>query len=348
MDSNTDEKRSETENYIFILPDVLLVRILSELSWKDILNVRAVSRSFYNFIYENYYQLNRREVYQVRIFYAKDFESCPFELDLKFDSIRNYKSTNSNSWVKSIGIQSDEKLSSLLKIFDMRNLEYLSMEVDCNIDIFGIINRSFQEGTKIEDLIIYGLSEKNLTSFKTFIDKLLLVEDFSILNICYHSTESKDVNPLSFIQSLNITRSFLLYECNETRILSTDMVNNFLRRNPSVERFTIGSGNSEFMRNLFKEHFMLEQPHTIDNNLSCKKLRIRLEFYVSEYKQLSNILENDLYERENVQEVISIQNFPEYSKIESVIYCRHCPKDKHKIEIDATLEGVYLNTCDRL
>uniref|UniRef100_A0A0K0FZN6 FTH domain-containing protein n=1 Tax=Strongyloides venezuelensis TaxID=75913 RepID=A0A0K0FZN6_STRVS len=166
-----------------------------------------------------------------------------------------------------------------------------------------------------------------------------------ILHVCCHSTESKDVNPVSILQSFNITRSLLIYECNETRILTSDIVDNFLRRNLSVQRLTIGSGNSEFIRNLFKEDFAMDQPHKMENKLWCSK--ISLQFFGNEYKQLSRILMNDLYERENVQEVISIQNFPENSEIESVINCRHCPKDKHKIEINVSLMGVFLNTCDR-
>uniref|UniRef100_A0A0K0FZN5 F-box domain-containing protein n=1 Tax=Strongyloides venezuelensis TaxID=75913 RepID=A0A0K0FZN5_STRVS len=344
MDSDSNDNPSEARNDIFILPDVLLVRILSELSWEDILKLKLVSRSFYNFIHENYHQLNRREVSKVNILHDVDSKGCLCKVDLNFTNIQNNERTN-YPYGKSIDVGSSEELSRLLKIYDMRDLDYLSMAARDNIDIFGIINRSFQEGTKIGDLVIYELSEKNFTSFQTFINKLLLVKDFSILNICCHSTESKDVNPVSFLQSFNITRSLLIYECNETRILTSDIVDNFLRKNPSVQRLTIGSGNSEFIRNLFKEDFALDQPHKMENKLWCSK--ISLQFFGNEYKQLSRILMNDLYERENVQKVISIQNFPENSEIESVINCRHCPKDKHKIEINVSLMGVFLNTCDR-
>uniref|UniRef100_A0A0N5BSI4 F-box domain-containing protein n=1 Tax=Strongyloides papillosus TaxID=174720 RepID=A0A0N5BSI4_STREA len=345
MDFISDGKITEEQNNIFVLPDVLLVRILSELSWKDILKIKLVSRSFYNFVHENYHQLNRREVSDVEIVYVEDSEGFPFSVDFIFARIGSYKSTN--GWDgKAPEFESGEELSRFLKMFDMRNLKLLDLQVYGNLAIFGIINSSFQKGTKIDDLNITKLSEEDFTSFRMFLDKLLLVHDLSIRHVCCHSTEAKDVNPLSFLPFFNITKGFSIYECNETRILSTDMISNFLRKNPSVERLTIGSGNSEFIRSLFKEHFTLEQPHKMENTLSYSEISIDINFFGSEYKQLSRFLMSDLCEPENVQEVISIQNFPERSEVESVINCKHCPKNKHKIKIHATLEDDD-NSCQR-
>ena len=87
MNYSMEEERSEEQDYTPLLSDDAIFLILSELSWKDILNVKLVSRRFYGIIHEKYQQLNRRTVHGILIKYNKNYKSYPIRLDIIFDSV---------------------------------------------------------------------------------------------------------------------------------------------------------------------------------------------------------------------------------------------------------------------
>uniref|UniRef100_A0A0K0FZN4 Uncharacterized protein n=1 Tax=Strongyloides venezuelensis TaxID=75913 RepID=A0A0K0FZN4_STRVS len=97
----------------------------------------------------------------------EDSEGCPFSVYSTFASIPDCESRKSNNQ-KHAEFESGEQIFRFLKMFNMRNIDYLSMKVNDNIDIFGIINKSFQKATKNGDLNIANLPETDITSFKKF------------------------------------------------------------------------------------------------------------------------------------------------------------------------------------
>uniref|UniRef100_A0A0K0FVK9 F-box domain-containing protein n=1 Tax=Strongyloides venezuelensis TaxID=75913 RepID=A0A0K0FVK9_STRVS len=68
MDSNCsvmgygmEEECFEEQDYTTFLTNDVLLFILSELPWRDILNVKLLSRRFYGIIHDNYLRLQRRK-----------------------------------------------------------------------------------------------------------------------------------------------------------------------------------------------------------------------------------------------------------------------------------------------
>uniref|UniRef100_A0A0K0FGD3 F-box domain-containing protein n=1 Tax=Strongyloides venezuelensis TaxID=75913 RepID=A0A0K0FGD3_STRVS len=329
MDSDSDEKGTEEESNIFVLSDALLVRILAELSWKDILNVKLVSRSFYNFIHENYHQLTRRNVHIVQTFY--------WEKDLFNFRIMSGRVIEEDSRVnppfdydKYIEKQSDEEVSRIFKMFDMRTLDTFNIPFVDDLDTFGIFNRYFQKGTNIGDLRITKLSEKNFTNFRMFLDKISSIKKLEIEHMCFPLTETKDVYSLLPISSLGTIETFVIFECPETRILSADIVTNFFRDNPNMKCLEVGSMNIEFLRSVFKEYFTMDQTRRMDGKCDFRKISLNL-YCGGEFEHLRDILRNDLNKLKNVEEVYE-RMFPyEHVIFGSVIDCKYCHNDMHVI-----------------
>uniref|UniRef100_A0A0K0G320 F-box domain-containing protein n=1 Tax=Strongyloides venezuelensis TaxID=75913 RepID=A0A0K0G320_STRVS len=325
MNSISDEKSIEEQNNIFVLPDGLLVRILSELSWKDILNIKLVSRSFYNFIHENYHQLNRRETFEFEIRHNKYCRRYPFHLRRlgKFPSRE-----------KKVKIRSSKELSRYIKVFDTRNLWKLDVYVPDSLDIFDIMNRSFQAGTKICFLIIPKVVEKDFRSFRKFINKISSVKSLYIERIGTPSTEAKDVPSFLSLSTLNTTNYYGFSNCDVTKILSADVVNKFLKR--EINTVTIGTKNIEFVTSVFKEYFTVKQPHKMKNECSCNKISFHL-FFGGNFLHLRNTLKNYLCEFGNVKEVINISDFIIF---ESIVDCKYCLKNRHTIKRELILHKI--------
>uniref|UniRef100_A0A0K0FGD4 F-box domain-containing protein n=1 Tax=Strongyloides venezuelensis TaxID=75913 RepID=A0A0K0FGD4_STRVS len=352
MDSSTKEECSEAQNDIFILPVYILSLILTKLSRTDILNVKLVSRGFYNIIHENYHLLDRRKVRCVHIEYDKRYGRHPFCLKMAFGNVigENLHIINYRHNEKSAYFECDEGLSRFLKMFDIKHLDYLHVSsIDDNINIFGILNKFFQKGTKADVLSISKLSEKDLTSFLTFIRKFASVRQITLNHICAPSMGTKDVCSLfSSLSSFNTIKYFRIVECHKTMILSTDFVINLLRNNPNIKHLDVGSCNINFLGNVFKEFFVMKQPRIMKNE--CDNIEtILVLFFGCELKQLDDILRKDFSFTENaIEEVLSEEIFSrEFKEYESKLYCRYCPKNRHEINRFAR---VYYcdNTCQKL
>uniref|UniRef100_A0A0K0G322 F-box domain-containing protein n=1 Tax=Strongyloides venezuelensis TaxID=75913 RepID=A0A0K0G322_STRVS len=155
MDSISDEKHSEVQDDLPLLHDSPFLRIFQKLQRKEILNIKLVSRSFNKFIYEKYL-LNSRKTSFGDIEYDINSIRCPFH---------RRRLGKFSSREKKNEIQSDEEFSRCLKVFDTRNLWRLDVYIRGNLVSFVILNRSFQEGTKIGELIILEMEEKSSKSF---------------------------------------------------------------------------------------------------------------------------------------------------------------------------------------
>uniref|UniRef100_A0A0N5BEZ1 F-box domain-containing protein n=1 Tax=Strongyloides papillosus TaxID=174720 RepID=A0A0N5BEZ1_STREA len=330
MDSGPEEERSEEQDYTPILSDDALLLIFSELNWKDILNVKLVSRRFYGIIHGNYHRLKRRDVSTISIKYGRNRIRYPFYLNLAFhDTVdEDFPELLNIPYTKTINIQSVEELPALLKVFDMRKLDKLYVLVDVNPDIFRILGDFLQVGTKIKILKILKLAEKDFDSFKTFTGKFSSVKSLNIEHICASLTETKEVCPLlSSLTSFNTIETSCIYECSSTKILSAGMVTELLRRNPHLDYLNIGTGNIEFVRSLFKGYFTVEQPRKMENE--CRYNVIYLNIYFNgEYELLLDILKSSLSEIGNVVKVCSD---PEGVTFESEVDCKYCFKNKHGI-----------------
>uniref|UniRef100_A0A0N5BVC2 F-box domain-containing protein n=2 Tax=Strongyloides papillosus TaxID=174720 RepID=A0A0N5BVC2_STREA len=333
MDPDSEDKGTEEQIDIFVLPDGPLIHILSQLSWKDLLIVRLVSRSFYNFIHENYGLLNRKKLKDVLIKYDENCEECPFSVKLSLDTVRTLFLNplfNDFNMVKTISFQNDEEMSKFLKMFDIRDLHILKIPVVKNIDIFDVLSRSLQMGTKIEILDVCRLEEKDFTSFRRFIEKLSSINKLVIQHICSPSAEAKDILSDLSLSSFDTIESFKISECHETKILSIDMVTDLFRKNPDLTDLIIGSMNIEFLQIVFKEFFTMEQPL----NMRCKNTHnaifLKLH-YGGEIKHLVEILSNVLRELENVQELDYSPEPWRRATFVSSKDCKYCLKRKHKI-----------------
>uniref|UniRef100_A0A0N5BT50 F-box domain-containing protein n=1 Tax=Strongyloides papillosus TaxID=174720 RepID=A0A0N5BT50_STREA len=345
MDSISGEKSTEEQNNIFALPDALLVRIFSELSWKDVLNARLVSRSFCNFIHENYHQLNRKEVYGAQVSYEKEDERHPFHLDLGFyDEEDEYlPEFPSPSYNKKIKFQTEGELSRFIKMFDIRSLAYFDVLVDDDdLDIFEIVSRFFQNGTKIHYFVACKLAEKHFNSFRTFINKLSSIKEPSIDHICSPSTEPKDILSDLSLASFDTIESFKIFECHETRILSIDMVTDLFRKNPNLTHLDIGSMNIEFLKSVFKEFFTMEQPRNMRCRSGYNPITLRLR-YGGEFEHFIDTLRQNLSELENVWEQRGNPAPSRHAMFVSATDCKYCLQNKHQISRYAILWKVGLN-----
>uniref|UniRef100_A0A0N5CCW0 F-box domain-containing protein n=1 Tax=Strongyloides papillosus TaxID=174720 RepID=A0A0N5CCW0_STREA len=333
MDSDSDEKYSEAESNIFVLPNDVFSLILPKLSRKDILNLRCVSRSFYNIIHENYHLLNKERIYLISIEYDENDESNPLRLEIFLDNMAN-RTFGSLSifvhWVivlKTINIQNSEELSRFLKIFDLRNFHSLKVRAADNINIFAILNKSFETGTNIETLLIQKLKEKDFESFRTFVEKLSSVRSLSIEHICAPSTRPRDVYSLLSLSSLNTIKDFDISECDGTKILSSDIVAKLFRNNPDIEFLTIRSMNIEFLESVFKEFFTVEQPRKMESECNFSEIDLNI-YFNGEFEYLIDILRNDLSELDNVMEITKTLASSEFK---SDADCKNCRNKKHKI-----------------
>uniref|UniRef100_A0A0N5C0L4 F-box domain-containing protein n=1 Tax=Strongyloides papillosus TaxID=174720 RepID=A0A0N5C0L4_STREA len=332
MNYSMEEERSEEQDYTPLLSDDAIFLILSELSWKDILNVKLVSRRFYGIIHEKYQQLNRRTVHGILIKYNKNYKSYPIRLDIIFDSVIDGDSRiiPFSYHRKIINIQSGEELSKLLKMFDLKNFNYLVVPATDDFDIFDIMGKSFQIGTKISALTISKVAEKDFRSFRVFIEKFSSIKNLCIEHICSPSTEAKDIYLDLSLSSLDTIEHFCISECNATKILSVDMVTKLLERNLNLKSLDIGTWDIEFIESLFKKFFTMEQPCKTVNKCDYGEINLSL-FFRGEFEHLCEILRNDLNQLEDVEEIEDTL-FPwEGVVFESSVYYKYCLKDKNGI-----------------
>uniref|UniRef100_A0A0N5BEZ3 F-box domain-containing protein n=1 Tax=Strongyloides papillosus TaxID=174720 RepID=A0A0N5BEZ3_STREA len=331
MDYSTVEEHSEEQDYTPVLSDDALLLILSELSWKDILNVKLVSRRFYGIIHVNYHRLPRRRVLDLSIKYNGTCGKYPFYFKMGVMTVQNGSSgvVQYDSYSRVDRFKNDEELSSSLKMVDLRNLDKFNVPVADNIDIFSILNRSFQVGTKIGVLNIPKLSDKDLKSFQTFVEKLSSVKEIVVNEICAHSTEAKDVSKLlSSLASFNTIEKFHIHECSSTKILSAGIIIELLRRNPDIKSLSIGTGNIEFARSIFEGFFRMEQQSNVKNECLYNKITVQI-YFSGEYGLLIDTLRNSLSELENV--IKDIHSTPEYVQFDSIVDCKYCFENKHGI-----------------
>uniref|UniRef100_A0A0N5BRU0 F-box domain-containing protein n=1 Tax=Strongyloides papillosus TaxID=174720 RepID=A0A0N5BRU0_STREA len=330
MNPNTEEKCPEVQDDASVLSDDVLLLIFKELSWSDILNAKLVSKRFYSIIHRNYHRLARRGVLDLSIKYNGNCGKYPFYIKFGVITVRNRNSdvVQSAYYSRLISLENGEELSSFLKTVDLRDLNQFDVPVADNLDIFAILNRSFQVRTDIDILNISKLSEKDLKSFQTFIGKLSSVREVVIEKICAHSTEAKDVcSLLSSLLSFNTIESFYIHECNSTRILSVGMFTELLRRNLNIKHLTIGTGDMEFVLSVIKIYFTVEQPCKMNNECDHNQINLNIRFS-GEYNLLLDISRNTLSKMGNVEE---IDSSPEDVTFKSEVECKYCLEKKHGI-----------------
>uniref|UniRef100_A0A0K0G321 F-box domain-containing protein n=1 Tax=Strongyloides venezuelensis TaxID=75913 RepID=A0A0K0G321_STRVS len=312
-DPNMEEEHFEEHDDLSLLPDEVLVIILSKLSWKDINKVKFVSKKFYGIIHKMYPRLERRKIHELSIRYNGDCRGYPFFIKIGVIAVENVGSDVFRHCFRTINrFKSVEELSNFLKTADLRNLYKLNIPASGDIDIFVILNKSFKKGTNINSLNIGKLLEKDLDSFQIFIGKLSSVKDIHVKCIRLHSAEAKDVCLiLSSLSSLNSNEVSYIRECNWTNILSSDMVIEFFKRS-NIEYLFIGTGNIEFVRSLFKEFFKKEKPRKMEEKCGYNQITLRIKFNC-DCEFLQDILRNSLSEVKNVVEINTL------SSIDSVI-----------------------------
>uniref|UniRef100_A0A0N5CGT7 F-box domain-containing protein n=1 Tax=Strongyloides papillosus TaxID=174720 RepID=A0A0N5CGT7_STREA len=335
MDYISDEKGTEEQNNIFVLPDTLLVRILSELSMKDILKLRLVSRSFYNFIHENYHLLDRKCVHSVWIKYDKNCEEYPISVDLLFVDYWDYE-VHDQYYMENIEIQSVEEFSRIFKMFDMRDLNLLDVSVADNLDIFSVLNKSFQTGTKIENLRISKFAEKDFKSSRTFFEKLSSVKKLYIENICVPSTGEKDVYSLFSLPAFKTLKDLSIFEWQKTEVLSGSFVTNLIRENPNLKDLHLQSTNIENSRSIIKNFLTTEYPHEAESKYG-RNITVLDLFFGGDFERLfDNILRNDIRGLKNVRIVRYSYNVI----FKSAIECKYCLKNRHTIEKKLVLHKI--------
>uniref|UniRef100_A0A0K0F5C3 F-box domain-containing protein n=1 Tax=Strongyloides venezuelensis TaxID=75913 RepID=A0A0K0F5C3_STRVS len=209
MESISDEKDTEEQSNIFVFPDSPLVRILSELSWTDM---------------------------------------------LKF--------------------QNDEEMSKFFQIFDTKNLCFLKIPVVGNVDIFNILSR-----------------------------------EFVIQNLCFPSTELKDVLPQLSSLSFNTIECFKIFECRGTKILPADFVTKLLTNIPNIMYVDIGSWNIGFFKSLFKKYFTMELSCKMKSKNDYDGIFLSLYFY-GEFYHLLDFLRSNKCELGNVTEIPDDSDYP--------------------------------------
>uniref|UniRef100_A0A0K0G319 F-box domain-containing protein n=1 Tax=Strongyloides venezuelensis TaxID=75913 RepID=A0A0K0G319_STRVS len=348
MDFNIEDEYFEINDNTSVLPDNIMVKILSELPWEDINTVKLISRRFYGIVHQNYRRLERRKVQKFLIKYNKYRKNYPFHLEITLKNAENGSSPEIPICLGKIrNFKSIEELIDFLKMFDMRDLEQFVVPVIDNIDIFIILERLFQIGTNIKTLIIPKIEEKDFRSFRRFIRKLVSVNWFFIGHLCAPSSGARDVYSLLSLSSINNIKDFYISECNKTKILSDDFVSKLLRNYPNIQSLLFESTNIEFLKSAFKEFFTVNQPRQMESE--CNSCEIFLELYFcGPAEHLHNIFRNYLNELENVEE-IDIQNYSydtdveEHDKVDEIAVfesyrdCKNCLNNRHAIRKDARL-----------
>uniref|UniRef100_A0A0N5CCV7 F-box domain-containing protein n=1 Tax=Strongyloides papillosus TaxID=174720 RepID=A0A0N5CCV7_STREA len=330
MDFTIEDEYFEVKDDTSVLPDNVLAIILSKLSWKDILSAKLVSRRFYSIIHGNCQKLRRRRMESLMVEYNENHETSPFNIKMHLESgIKTYSLFYSSYYKEITNIQSDEELSSTLKLFDMRNLAKLHVPVADNLDIFGILNRSFQTGTKIDELIIFKLAEKDFSSFRTFVEKLSSVRSLSIEHICAPSTEAKDIFSLLSLSSFNTLNNFTIYECSKSKVLSGDIVAKLIRGNPNLFILEVGPMDVKNSRSILKSFVITEQPHRMKYEYERADTLLVL-YYGGDFKQLGDIFRNDFNELEDIEKINESYFSENSADLEFNVDCRYCLNNNHK------------------
>uniref|UniRef100_A0A0N5CIH5 F-box domain-containing protein n=1 Tax=Strongyloides papillosus TaxID=174720 RepID=A0A0N5CIH5_STREA len=329
MDSISDEKDTEEQNSTFVLPNDVSSHILPRLPQMDIHNATVESRSFYNIIRENYHLSDGEKLHGFSITHGKN-ERYPFLLHMTFKSVSGEDSrVNIHDHEKVINIESVGQLTAFLRMFDMKSLDHLYVLGADNLDIFSVLEELFEIGSNIRDLHISKLEEKDFASFRIFIDKFSSIKWLAIYDICASSKGTEYVNSLLSLSSFSTIKSFTIRESPGTKILSADMVINIFRKNPNMMSLGIGSWNIEFLKNLFKKFFTMDQTRKKEDECNYCEIHLNL-FYEGEFKRLHDILRSDLSDLENVEEVA--MPYSGSALFESVMDCKYCLRNKHKIK----------------
>uniref|UniRef100_A0A0N5CGT9 F-box domain-containing protein n=1 Tax=Strongyloides papillosus TaxID=174720 RepID=A0A0N5CGT9_STREA len=328
MNFSIEEEYFEEKDYISDLPDDVLAIIFSNLSWKDILCARIVSRGFYNVINKNYHKLERRKVEDLWINYKKNSDSHPIHVKMSFYS-GDFRDVPMASNTKKTDIQDDQELLRFLKIFDMKNLGYLEVYGSCDPCIFDILNRSLPIGTNIGELFIFKLEEKSFNSFRLFVEKHSSIENLSIVNIYSSSKGVEDIYSRLSLSSLRSMKAFTNFYTAGKEVLLTDLVIKLLRMNPNIEYLNIGETNNiEFVKSILKKYFTMEQPHKMQNECGYNETTLYIKFNGMFYFLLL-ILREELKELGNVGECIYERGI--CSVFISILNCKYCLKNKHII-----------------
>uniref|UniRef100_A0A0K0FGD5 F-box domain-containing protein n=1 Tax=Strongyloides venezuelensis TaxID=75913 RepID=A0A0K0FGD5_STRVS len=348
MDFSIEEEYFEVKGDIYVLPDDIIVIILSKLSWEEVNIIKLVSRKFYDIVHRNYHRLERKKVDMLTIEY-NEMESYPFHIDmvLKIVEFWNLRTIGLHNR-KITTFQSGEKLAGFLKMFDMRDLHECNIYVTGNIDIFSILEGIFQKGTKINMLMSPKIKEKDFISFGTFIKKLSSVKCIVIKHICPSLAGAGSVFSLLSSTSFNTIKVLEIHGCDRTKILPTDFFTNLIKINPTLRELGVGSMNIEFLESAFKEFFAMNQPHQMESECGYSKVKFFL-FFEGNIKHLHNILRNNVSKLNNVAEVdiSSGQDYPHFlgfAKFEAHEDCKNCLNNRHKITKSAYLcdwDGFY-------
>uniref|UniRef100_A0A0N5CCV5 F-box domain-containing protein n=1 Tax=Strongyloides papillosus TaxID=174720 RepID=A0A0N5CCV5_STREA len=328
--SNLEEGDSEVQYDMSVLPDEVIGIILSKLSWKDINKVKFVSKKLYGMIHKNYHKLERKKVQELSIRYYGDCRRYPFFIKIGVMAWENVGSDvpRYGPRTRIERFKNGEELSNFLKTADLRCLNKLNIPAARNIDIFTILNKSFQEGTNINTLNIVKLLEENLNSFQTFIGKLSSVREIVIKRVCFHSAGSEDnCLLLSSLLLLNGIERLSINECRKTNFLTADMVTRLFKNKLNLVSLNIETRSVEFVENVFKEFFKMEQPRKRDNKCDCNRVFLTI-YFNGEYELLLDILRSNLNEVESVVEETDTST-PEDVSFASNVDCKYCLRNKH-------------------
>uniref|UniRef100_A0A0N5C4V8 F-box domain-containing protein n=1 Tax=Strongyloides papillosus TaxID=174720 RepID=A0A0N5C4V8_STREA len=341
MDYSTEEGFSESQKDKLFLSDDAIFLILSKLSWEEILNARLISKKFDKIIRGRWHLLNRRKVFKINITYNKNCRSFPIRLLMLSSQLGNeYHPVilKFPSHKRTAEIRNGEDLSRYLKMFDTKNLCSLRVYVDDSRDIFNILNRSLQVGTKISGLHVSKLGDMNYMSFRAFVKKIPPITSLSFGQICFPSKKARNVNSFLSLPFLNTIEHFHIYDCNTTKIFSADTVTIFLRKIPNIESLVIESRNIKFLKSVFKKFFAVDQPRKIETECQYHEIDLTLrlndkfKYPSSRFERLCNVMRNGLDKLQNVEEVSNTSLLRYRAVFESIMNCEYCLRNKHKIK----------------
>uniref|UniRef100_A0A0K0FGD6 F-box domain-containing protein n=1 Tax=Strongyloides venezuelensis TaxID=75913 RepID=A0A0K0FGD6_STRVS len=270
-----------------------------------------------------------KKVYRLRITYDIKNGNPTFLLELVFSRLED-NDQRRRPYDDLIGIEGSEKFSRYPKLIDLRNLELLEVPSAYSFNIFDILNRSFQNGTNIEYLRVTKLVEKDFKSFQKFIEKLSSLNFLFIKHLCSPFTETKNDYSLFSLSSLNTLYHLLIFECQKTNILSSDIVTELLRKNPNLDCLEFGSMNVSFLRGVFRNFLITEKTRKTNGKCGNSDMHVNL-MYSGKQEDLLNILMDDINKLRNLKKLNVTFDHQTVPHFQSNVDCKYCLKDRHKI-----------------
>uniref|UniRef100_A0AAF5CRN7 F-box domain-containing protein n=1 Tax=Strongyloides stercoralis TaxID=6248 RepID=A0AAF5CRN7_STRER len=248
-------------NYIYPLPDDVLVHTFSMLSFKDLLNIRESCRKFYRLIDNNRYRLSIKNASRIVIESNKKWGRSTFSLRIDIIKPDLIKGINLKMFTKN-DIENGNELSRSLNFFNIKNLSSLNI-INCDSGrIFKSLKNCFKNVEQLNTVYIDRVGVNDFKDLQCLIENLGNIKHLEIRHICIGTSKEDDINkiyPCLELPSTTTLERLILTECEITKVLDNNLMKQLIINNKNLKVLEVFSSNDTFTKQLISDFLKVQE-----------------------------------------------------------------------------------------